>query len=128
MTVVKSAESTDLRTILLVRVDADGLVLGSYQGRLHFDPAAFVADSSIPGRDGSRYVNASDAAKGSVRFAGFTTGGFKNSDAVRIVGRAIKPLASAKIAAELDVAGDLDGKSVPKAGLVPALAVTMSNR
>ncbi|MDB4917108.1 MAG: hypothetical protein JWM95_4752 [Gemmatimonadetes bacterium] len=124
VTVVKAPESTDQRVVLLVRVEGDGMVLGSYQGRVHFDPAAFVVDSTAAGKDGSRYVNAAEAAKGSIRFAGFTTNGFKSADAVRIVGHATRPLASAKIAAELEVAGDLDGKSVAKTGLIAAAGLT----
>ncbi|MES2179728.1 MAG: hypothetical protein V4550_17850 [Gemmatimonadota bacterium] len=122
--VVRAAESTDKRIVLFVRVDGTGLVLGSYQGHLHFDPAAFVVDSAVAGKDGSRYVNPADAPKGAIRFAGFTTSGFTSSDAVRIVGRSLKPLAAAKITAELEVAGDLDGKAVAKASLVSATSVT----
>ena len=124
VSVVRSSESSGQRIVLLVRVEGTGLVLGSYQGRLRYDPTAFVADSSTPGRDGTRYVNAADASRGSIRFAGFTPTGFTSHDAVRIVGRAIKPLAVAQIAADIEVAGDLDGKAIPKAGLLGATAVT----
>ena len=124
VTVVRSRESTARRIVLLVRIEGVGLVLGSYQGRLRYDPSAFVVDSSTPGRDGSRYVNAADASsRGWIRFAGFTTTGFTSTDAVRIVGHAVKPLAMAHIAAKLDVAGDLEGKPVPKSGLVAATTV-----
>lgn len=124
VTVVRSSESTMQRVVLFVRVEGVGLVLGSYQGRLSYDPSAFIADSSTPGRDGSRYVNAADAlSRGSIRFAGFTTTGFASTDAMHIVGRAVKPLAMARIVAELEAAGDLEGQPIPKSGLIAATAL-----
>jgi hypothetical protein len=124
VTVVRSAQSTPQRTVLAVRVDGRGLVLGSYEGNLSFDPAAFALDSAIVGRDGSRFVNAGAAKTGAVRFAGFTTTGFTSADAITLIGRALKPLEQSHVTASITVAGDLDGRKVPKAGLIGATGIT----
>ena len=94
------------------------MVLGSYEGRMHFDPGALVVDSAYAGRDGSRFVNAEDAKGGSIRFAGFTTSGFTTQDAVTLIARPLKALDQAHVTASIAVAGDLDGKPVPKEGLL----------
>ena len=124
VTVVRAPQSTAQRLMLVVRVEGKGLVLGSYEGQVSFDPAAFIVDSAIVGRDGSRFVNAGDAKKGSVRFAGFTTNGFTTADAVTLIGHAVKPLEQLHVGASIKVAGDLDGHAVPKAGLIGATGVT----
>ena len=124
VSVVRSPQSTANRVVLVVRVDGRGMVLGSYEGRVHFDPAALEVDSAIAGRDGSRFVNAADAKSGSIRFAGFTTNGFKSSDAVTLIGRALKPLEQSHVAASVEVAGDLDGHAVPKVGLIGATGIS----
>ena len=123
VSIVRAKDSTPLHTVLLVRVEGKGLALGAYEGRIRFDPAVFVVDSATPGTDGSRFVNPADAPKGFVRFAGFTPTGFKSVEAVRLVGHASKSLDAAKLGATLEVAGDLEGKQVPKTGLVHATRV-----
>lgn len=124
VSVVRSPQSTAQRVVLVVRVDGKGMVLGSYEGRLSFDPAAFALDSAIVGRDGSRFVNAAEAKSGAIRFAGFTTNGFTSTDAVTLIGRPLKPLEQSHVMASIRVAGDLDGRAVPKAGLIGATGVS----
>lgn len=102
------------------------MVLGSYQGKLRFDPAAFVADSTVAGSDGSRFVNAGDAKTGTIRFAGFTTKGFASAEAVRIFGRELRPLDAAHVTATIEVAGDLDGRPVARSGIFGATGVTIA--
>ena len=123
VSVVRSPQSAAQRVVLIVRVDGKGLVLGSYEGQVSFDPAAFAVDSAVVGRDGSRFVNAGDTKKGAIRFAGFTTNGFTSSDAVTLFGRAVKPMEQSHVVASIKVAGDLDGHAVPKAGLIGATGV-----
>lgn len=123
VSVVRAPQSTAQRLVLVVRVDAKGLVLGSYEGQVSFDPTALAVDSAIVSRDGSRFVNAGDAKKGAIRFAGFTTNGFASSDAVTLIGRALKPMEQSHVVASIKVAGDLDGHAVPKAGLIGATGV-----
>jgi hypothetical protein len=126
VTVVRPAQSTPQHAMLVVRVEGRGMVLGSYEGKVSFDPKAFAVDSAIVGRDGSRFVNAGDTKSGVIRFAGFTTTGFTSPDAVTLIGRALKPLEQSHVAASVAVAGDLDGRKVPKAGLIGATGVTVA--
>ncbi len=123
VTVVRDKTSTPVHTVLMVRVEGKGMVLASYEGRVRFDASVFAVDSATAGSDGSRFVNAGDASKGVIRFAGFTPTGFKSNDAVRIVGHSTRPIDAAKVTATLEVAGDLEGKPVGKAGLLPATRV-----
>lgn len=113
---VRAAKDSSGRTALLVRIEGRGLVLGAYQGTLHFDPAVVSVDSATVPTDGYRLVNANDAAKGIVRFAGFTTDGFAGTEAVRLIVRGT-PLERGAFVLSLDQAGDLDGKVVPAAQL-----------
>lgn len=103
--------------VLLVRVEATGLTLGSYSGTLQFDPAVLAIDSATVGRDGSRFVNAGESGRGMIRFAGFTTNGFGGTEAVRLVGRLRPPGATAHVTGKVEVAGSLEGRTVPAAFL-----------
>ena len=120
--VVRAAESSAERVVMLIQVEAEGVRLGSYQGQLRFDPLVFGVDSSAAGRDGTRMVNAADAGRGVIRFAGFATTGFTSDVAARLVARVPRSLSaerlSASLEARLDIAGDLDGRPLPKAALV----------
>ena len=105
------------RAVLVMHVEGRAVALGSYQGTMTFDPAVLRVDSAIAGRDGFRFVNANQAGKGSIRFAGFTATGFKGTDAVRIVARLSGALEQSRIVATLEVAGDIDGRRIPDAAL-----------
>lgn len=120
---VKAKESNAQKFVILIRVEGAEMVLGAYEGHVEFDPSVFVVDSATAGRDGSRFVNPADANKGRIRFAGFTPTGFSSTDAVRIVGRAVKPIEKAQLSATLNVAGDLHGKAVPRTGLIGATSI-----
>ena len=120
VSIVRDAPLTGQRIVLLVRVEGAGMVLGSYEGRVLFDPKVLTVDSAVAGRDGSRFVNPADAPHGTIRFAGFTTSGFTNPTALRIVARMAGPIDRAHVSAIIAVAGDLEGKPVPRAGLIPA--------
>lgn len=120
VSIVRDTPATRQRIALLVRVEGADMVLGSYEGRVVFDPAVFAVDSVVAGRDGSRFVNPADAPRGTIRFAGFTPTGFTSSTALRIVGRSLAPIDRAHLSATISVAGDLDGKPVPRAALIPA--------
>jgi len=51
-------------------------LLGSYTGRLHFDPAQLQFQQENPISDGLRVANPANAAKGEIRFAGASAAGF----------------------------------------------------
>lgn len=115
--VYRTGESRSTRVILQLRIESTGLVLGSYSGGFHFDPALLVVDSAEAGRDGSRFVNAQRAAQGDIRFAGFSTTGFAGTDAVRLVAHLTKAIDPIPLDVVLDVAGDLEGRPVTRNSL-----------
>ena len=118
----------DGSVVLIVQVTSDGVALGSYQGSVHFDPSVFVADSVVAGGDGYRVANGHEVARGVVRFAGFTTAGFRSIEAVRIVGVTKQSLDRARFSAELDIAGDLEGKKISPKYLRSTNGVTYRTR
>jgi hypothetical protein len=50
--------------------------LGSYTGRLTFDPEMLTFDESVEINDGLRVINPNNAESGEIRFAGATARGF----------------------------------------------------
>src|SRR5512146_1579401 len=72
-----AAVGSTVRVRVEVQVGTDQNVkIGSYTGRLHFDPAklAFRTENSIT--DGLRVANATGAPQGEIRFAGANPSGF----------------------------------------------------
>jgi Cohesin domain len=53
-----------------------GFLLGSYTGRLHFDPAALQFQQENVINDGLRIANPANASQGEIRFAGASASGF----------------------------------------------------
>ncbi len=51
-------------------------LLGSYTGRLHFDPGQLQFERENAINDGLRIANPANAAKGEIRFAGASASGF----------------------------------------------------
>ncbi len=52
--------------------------LGSYTGRLHFNPAQLQFEQENPLNDGLRVSNPANASKGEIRFAGAAAQGFSS--------------------------------------------------
>lgn len=117
-----SAGPTAGTQLLLIRLEPRDFVLGAYQGRLQYEPGSLqVMSLAASQRDnGTRLYNAADSAKGIIRFAGYTTSGFSSTGVLTLVVRPTKSIDAARVRVELDVAGDLDGKSLPKDRLIPA--------
>jgi hypothetical protein len=119
--IVRRSSNTPGETRLAVVVQASELVLGAYQGRFRYEPGSFAIVSAVtPSGDGTRVLNAADSAKGVIRFAGFTVNGFKTQDVLILVVRTSRSFDAAKLAVDLDVATDLQGKAVPANRIVPA--------
>jgi hypothetical protein len=121
--IVRRSVAATGETTLAVVVQATELVLGAYQGRFRYDPGSFSVVSAItPSGDGMRVFNAADTAKGVIRFGGYTVSstGFKSQDVLVLVVRTKRSLDTAKLAVDLDVATDLQGKGVPASRLIPA--------
>jgi len=66
-----------VRVRVEVQVGTDESVkLGSFTGRLHFDPAKLTFQSQNAINDGLRVANANGASQGEIRFAGAAPNGF----------------------------------------------------
>ena len=111
--------------VLVVRLEPSDFVLGAYQGRVQFEPGSLqlVSLAASQADNGTRLYNAADTASGIVRFAGYTTSGFRSTGVLTLVVRPTRSLEQAKVRVELDVAGDLEGRSLPHERLVSARGV-----
>ncbi len=67
-----------VRVSVQVRAADAGLKVGSYTGRLRFDPALVQYKSEVAINDGLRVANPNGAATGEIRFAGAHAAGFAN--------------------------------------------------
>lgn len=99
-------------TVLHVRIEANGLVLGAYQGNLTFNPGALEIIGSNDTEVDFQAVNLDRAASGQVRFAAFTATGFKTTLALDLVVRTKRPLTREDATLALNVIGTLDGSRV----------------
>ena len=112
--VVQEAGATADKVTLTIHVEARGIPVAAYQGKLEFDADAFdIIEASTPGEDGTRIVNAK-AHPGVVKFAGFAAEAFLHTEAVTLVVKPRKPLALANLVATLDVVGESKGIQVPR--------------
>lgn len=72
-----AAVGSTVRVRVEVQVGANSTVkIGSYTGRLHFDPAKLGFRSENTINDGLRVANANGAPQGEIRFAGASPTGF----------------------------------------------------
>jgi hypothetical protein len=95
-----------------IRIDAQSLELGAYQGRFTYDPAALeLLDASMPS-DGYRVVNTNGAKDGLIRFAGFTVDRFQSPLVLTLEFRVHDPAALGKLSVLLDVVGSVEGAAV----------------
>lgn len=105
--------------VVRVRVVGQDLALGSYQGRLQFDPAV-LSLVEVVSRDGTQpagefhVVNAEGADAGEIRFAGFAAQGFAGAEMVTLRFRVKQAITPGEVTLEFDVAGTLEGEAVPK--------------
>lgn len=112
--VVQEPGGTPERVTLTIHVEAKGIPVAAYQGKLQFDAEALeILDASAPSEDGTRLVNPS-AGPGIVRFAGFAAESFAHTMAVTLVVKPLKPLELANLLATLDVVGEVSGTAVAK--------------
>lgn len=110
--VVQEPGGTADRTTLTIHVDASGVPVAAYQGKLQFDTDAMqILEATTPG-DGNRIINAASAGPGVVKFAGFSTDVFAQSAAATIVVRLTRPIEEAHLLASLDVVGEVSGTAV----------------
>lgn len=65
-----------VKVSVVVRSADANLKVGSYTGRLHFDPAMLQYKAEVAINDGLRVANPNGAAGGEIRFAGASATGF----------------------------------------------------
>ncbi|HYU09087.1 MAG TPA: cohesin domain-containing protein [Gemmatimonadales bacterium] len=65
-----------VKVSVIVRSADANLKVGSYTGRLHFDPAALQYKAEVTINDGLRVANPNGAGAGEIRFAGANATGF----------------------------------------------------
>ena len=112
--VVQEPGATADKVTLTIHVEAKGIPVAAYQGKLEFDPAALeIVEATTPSEDGTRIVNAK-ARPGVVKFAGFAAEAFAHTAAVTLVVKPKKALELANLLATLDVVGEAKGVQVAK--------------
>jgi hypothetical protein len=111
-------DSTAGLATVVVTVDARGMEVGAYSGRVAYDSAGLELVSATVPQDGSRFSNA--AERGVVRFAGFTTGAFRSDTAAALTFRVHDWRALRALRATLAKAGTTSGKAVGQASLQSA--------
>ena len=112
--VIVAEPSRDGVTVMRIRIDAQSLELGAYQGRFTFDPEAMeFLEASMP-EDGYRVLNTLRAGEGEIRFAGFTVERFASPVAVELRFRTKRPVEAQDVSVNLEVAGNLLGEAVAR--------------
>ncbi len=112
--VVQEPGGTSEKVTLTIHVEARGIPVAAYQGKLEFDATALdILEATTPSDDGSRIVNAK-VRPGVVKFAGFAPEAFTHTAAVTLVVKPKKPLELANLLATLDVVGEAKGTRVTK--------------
>ena len=112
--VVVAEPSRDGVTVMRIRIDAEALELGAYQGRFTFDPEAMeFLDASMP-EDGYRVLNTLRAGEGEIRFAGFTVERFASPVAVELRFQTKRRVDAQDVSVDLEVVGNLLGEEVSR--------------
>jgi hypothetical protein len=112
--VVQEPGGTSEKVTLTIHVEARGIPVAAYQGRLEFDASALdILEATTPTDDGSRIVNPK-VRPGVIKFAGFAPEAFAHTAAVTLVVKPKKPIDMANLLATLDVVGEAKGTRVAK--------------
>ncbi len=111
--VVVAEPLRDGMTVMRIRIDAESLELGAYQGRFTFDASAMeFVEASMP-EDGFRVLNTLGAAEGEIRFAGFTVEQFVSPVAVELRFETKQRVDARDVSVNLEVVGTVLGEEVP---------------
>lgn len=113
---------------LVVRVDSPALVLGSVQGMVRFNPAELEVLEARPLTGAYTVVNLNDAARGELRFAAFAAEGLAGPDLASLTVRPIRPLSQVDASISLEVAGTVEGVSLPASRLTGTSRIFRVNR
>jgi hypothetical protein len=111
-------------TVTTIRIDANALELGAYQGRFTFDAEALeLLEVTMPEGD-FRFVNTNEASRGEVRFAGFTVTEFESPVALELRFKQVRDLDLNDLSVDLEVVGDVVGTEVKGERILePALLI-----
>ena len=114
--------SPDGTVLVAVRVQPEGVRLGSYQGTLRFAPGSLrvVSVAAPRGGDATRMMNAADTAAGVIRYAGFTVTRFQHDTVLTLRVRPTRAMAQAQLTASVEVAADSAGTRIPRDRLTPS--------
>lgn len=104
--------------VLVLRVEARGVALGSVQGTLRFDPADFEILEATPATAAQVVVNATGAAGGVLRFAAFDATGLPSGDLLRLRVKVHRPLTTTRPVVRIEVAGTAEGLTLPAGALL----------
>jgi len=96
-----------------IRIDAQSLELGAYQGRFTYDAAALeLLKASMPS-DGYRVINTHGAVDdGLIRFAGFTVERFQSPIVLAVEFQVHDPAALERLSVVLEAVGSVEGAAV----------------
>lgn len=114
------------RVTFVVRVVANGVSVGAYQGAVTFVPGAFelVGIETPKGASGDLYlVNPAGFAGGRIRFAAYTTEKFTDTEAFRVTVKPLKPLGEARLTGTLDVAGEVSGVRMSRSRIMASRGI-----
>ena len=106
--------------VFYVRVVGNGVPVAAYQGSLTFDASAIdfkVAETPTGSTGEFRIVNSTELASGVVRFAGFATEHFTDTEAFRLEGHFKPGKLTANLVGKLDVAGETSGAAIKASAL-----------
>jgi hypothetical protein len=104
----------------IVRVVANGVKVGAYQGSVTFTPGTLeLVNVTAPTANGELYiVNPAGFANGRIRFAAYTTAAaFNDTEAFRFRAVAVRPLSETLLTGRLDVAGEPTGAALSRTTL-----------
>ena len=124
---VQQESSEGSQYTFVVRVVANGVKMGAYQGALTFVPGTLElvgVETPKTGNADFHIVNASAFAQGRIKFAAYTTADvFGGSEALRVRVKALKSMNDAQLAGRLDVAGEVSGAPVSKNKLLASRGI-----
>jgi hypothetical protein len=111
-------------TVTKIRIDANSLELGAYQGRFTFDPEALELVEVVMPEGDYRFVNTNEASEGVIRFAGFTVTEFESPVALELRFKRVRDLDLNDLSVDLEVVGDVVGAEVKGERILePALLI-----
>jgi hypothetical protein len=105
--------------VIRLRLDAQALAVGAYQGRFTFDPQQLALYEATVPDDDLRVVNPNDAASGVIRFGGITATGFEHPLVLTLRMRAGPAFDPSQLHADLEVVGDVLGAAVARSAIAP---------